>query len=154
MTRRMIVALTLVLAAGITGCQTMARQVMANPIVSVKDVVVKGIGIEGGALDVILDVENPNEFRMDATRITYVVWVDSSRIADGAIDKMVTLAQKRRTEVTVPVNFTYEAVRAAMAQYMLRGTLDYRITGEFSVVTPFGNITRPYSGTGRVDGMP
>jgi LEA14-like dessication related protein len=150
----MIVALTLVLATGVTGCQTLARQVMANPIVNVKDVVVKGIGIEGGALDVILDVENPNEFRMDATRITYEIWVDSSRIADGAIEKMVTLAQKGRTEVTVPVNFTYESVRAAMAQYMLRGTLDYRITGQFSVVTPFGNITRPYSGTGRVDGMP
>jgi LEA14-like dessication related protein len=154
MTRRSIIALALVVLAGATGCRTLARQVMANPIVSVKDVVVKGIGFDGGSLDVILDVENPNEFRMDATRITYEVWVDSSSIATGAIDRMVTLAQKGRTEVTVPVSFTYDAVRTAVVKYMQLGSLDYRITGQFTVVTPFGNITRPYAGTGTVQGMP
>lgn len=151
MTRRIVAAIALAALAGMAGCKTLARQALANPVVEVKDVQVKGIGTQGGSLDVILDVYNPNEFRMDATRITYQVWVDSSRVADGAIDRLVTLAEKGRSDITVPVNFTYEAVRAAMTQFMLRGSVDYRVTGQFTVVTPFGNITRPYSGVGRLD---
>lgn len=149
--RHRTVAFALAALTLAAGCRTMARQAMQNPVVEVKDVQVRGVGTQGGSLDVILDVYNPNEFRMDATRITYQVWVDSSRIADGAIDKLVTLTQKGRSDITVPVNFTYESVRVAMSHLLLRGSVDYRVTGQFTVVTPFGNITRPYSGTGRLD---
>lgn len=130
------------------------RQAMANPVVEVKDVVLKGMGSQGGSLDLILDVYNPNEFRMDATRITYELWVDSSRVADGAINKLVTLGSKDNSEIVVPVNFTYNEVRAVLDQFMLRGVVDYTVKGQFSVVTPFGNITRPYSGTGRMNSLP
>jgi LEA14-like dessication related protein len=137
-----------------TGCRTMARQAMANPVVEVKDVVVKGMGTQGGTLDVILDVYNPNEFRMDATRITYELFVDSTRVADGAISKLVTLGEKARSEITVPVNFTYNEMREVLNKFMLKGVVDYQVKGQFTVVTPFGNITRPYSGMGRLDSVP
>ena len=107
--------------------------------------------MQGGSLDLILDVYNPNEYRMDAARITYAVWVDTSQVANGAIDRIVTLAQKGRSDIVVPVEFTYAAVRAALTKMAERGSVDYRVTGQFTVVTPFGNITRPYSGTGRLD---
>lgn len=142
------------LLVGAGGCASMGRQAMANPVVEVKDVVLKGMGSQGGSLDLILDVYNPNEFRMDATRITYELWVDSSRVADGAIDKLVTLGNKDHSEIVVPVNFTYNEVRAVLDQFMLRGVVDYTVKGQFSVVTPFGNITRPYSGTGRMNSLP
>ncbi len=155
-TPRSLLSLVTLLALALlaTGCATMARQAMANPVVEVKDVVLKGMGSQGGALDVILSVENPNEFRMDATKITYEVWVDSSKVADGAIDKLVTLEGKKTSEVIVPVNFTYNEVRAVMDQFLLRGVVDYQVRGQFSVVTPFGNITRPYTGKGTLSPLP
>ena len=75
--RRMFAGVTLLLAA-VAGCQSLARQVFANPVVEVKDVRVKGFGLQGGSLDVILDVYNPNEYRLDATGITYHFWIDST----------------------------------------------------------------------------
>ncbi len=141
-------------ALGMTGCKSMARQAMANPVVEVKDVVVKGMGTQGGSLDVILSVQNPNEFRMDATKITYEVWVDSGRVANGEINKLVTLDQRSRTDVTVPVNFTYNEMRAVLNTFMLKGVVDYTVKGRFTVVTPFGDITRPYSGVGRLNSVP
>lgn len=153
MDRAALVTLVLVAVAA-TSCKSLARQAMANPVVEVKDVVVKGMGTTGGSLDVILDVYNPNEFRMDATKITYELWVDSSRVADGAIDKVVTLGEKSRSDIIVPVNFTYNEMRAVLNKFMLRGVVDYQVKGQFTVVTPFGNITRPYSGTGRLDSVP
>jgi len=149
--RRWTMVITVALLAAATGCRTLARQVLANPVVEVKDVKVKGVGLEGGSLDVILDVYNPNEFRMDATHLTYQVWVDSSQVATGEIDKLVSLSEKGRSEVIVPVEFTFASVRAAMLKFASRGSVDYRVTGQFTYVTPFGNITRPYSGQGRLD---
>lgn len=139
---------------GVSSCRTMSRQAMANPTVEVKDVVVKGMGTQGGSLDVILDVYNPNEFRMDATKITYELWVDSSKVANGDINKLVTLTGKQRSDITVPVNFTYNEMRAVLNTFMLKGVVDYTVRGQFTVVTPFGNITRPYSGVGRLNSMP
>lgn len=151
MNGRRLMAVALVGLVGVTGCKTLARQAFANPVVEVKSVKVTGMGLSGGSLDLVLDVYNPNEYRLDATRITYAVWVDTSRVANGAIDRIVTLAQQGRSDIVVPVEFTYAAVRAALTKMAERGSVDYRVTGQFTVVTPFGNITRPYSGTGRLD---
>ena len=142
------------MVAGATSCRTLGRQAMANPVVEVKDVVVRGIGAQGGSLDVILNVYNPNEFRMDATKISYELVVDSNRVAHGEITKLVTLEQRSRSDITVPVNFTYNEIRVVLEQFMARGVVDYLVRGEFTVVTPFGNLTRPYSGTGRLNSMP
>ncbi len=149
--RPMMLGAALVALAGVAGCRTLAKQVFANPVVEVKNVQVKGIGLQGGSLDVILSVYNPNEYRLDATRISYQVWVDSSSVATGEIEKLVTLADKGTSEVVVPVEFTYAAVQKAVRQFAQRGSVDYRVTGNFTMVTPFGNITRPYSGAGRLD---
>ena len=91
--RWLTVALAVVTVAA--GCKTLARQAFSNPVVEVKDVKVTGVGPQGGSLDVILDVYNPNEYRLDATRITYQVWVDTSQVATGAIDGLVTLVENR-----------------------------------------------------------
>lgn len=147
--RFMIVALAGL--AGVTGCKSLARQAFANPVVEVKEVKVTGMGISGGSLDLVLDVYNPNEYRLDASRITYAVWVDTSQVANGAIDRIVTLAQRGRSDIVVPVDFTYAAVLTALARMAERGSVDYRVMGQFTVVTPFGNVTRPYSGSGRLD---
>lgn len=144
-----VAAAALLLAAA--ECKTFARQLFANPVVEVKDVRVKGIGLQGGSLDIVLDVYNPNEYRLDATGITYNVWVDSLQLATGQIEKLVTLAEKGRSEIVVPVSFTFAAVQKALELYSRRGSLDYRVTGEFAMQTPFGKITRPYSGKGRLD---
>ena len=88
---------------GASGCASLAKQAFANPVVEVKNVVVKGVGTQGGSLDVILDVYNPNEYRMDATKLSYTVWVDTNQVALGEIEKLVTLKDKGHSEVIVPV---------------------------------------------------
>ena len=147
----------LVFAAGLLGaqsCATLARQAFANPVVEVKDVRVRSVGLMGGSLDVVLSISNPNEYRLDATQITYNFFVDTTEVVNGVIDRMITLEEKGRAEVVVPVNFGYAAMSMAMREYVAKGALNYRVSGQFTIVTPFGNVTRPYSGRGRVEGMP
>ena len=145
---------TLLVLVAVQGCASLARQAFANPVVEVKDVRVRSVGLLGGSLDVVLSVSNPNEFRVDATRITYNFFVDTTEVVTGVIDRLITLEERGRAEIVVPVTFGYAAMSMAMREYLEKGALNYRVTGQFTIVTPFGNVTRPYSGQGRVEGMP
>lgn len=148
---------TLVLAVAalaMGGCKTLLRQAFAAPVVQVVDVRVKSIGFQGGALDVVLDVQNPNEYRIDAEKISYNFFVDTTRIVSGEVSQRLTLEEKGRATVTVPVVFDARAMAVAMRYYFTNSALDYRVEGNFTLVTPIGRFTRPYAGSGRVEGMP
>lgn len=148
------VAAALLVAAALAGCGRLARSAFRQPIVALQDVVVKGVGTQGGALDVVLAVENPNDYRLDATRLTYRVYADSLSVAEGAVDQRVTLPEKRTTAVTLPVTFTFRELMAAASVLMRQGAVDYRVVGEVTLATPFGRITRPYEGRGRYTTLP
>lgn len=154
MRRLTLLSLAAVAVLAVNGCQTLMRQAFATPIVEVKDVRVRNIGMTGGTVEVILDVQNPNEYRIDAEKISYNFFVDSTRIVTGELAQLMTLEEKGSTTITLPVTFDYNAVSVAMRHYLANGALAYRVTGQFTLVTPLGRITRPYSGTGRVQGMP
>lgn len=148
-------SLILLLATlSLSGCQTLLRQAFAQPIIEVEDVRVKSIGLQGGTIDVVLSVQNPNEFRIDADKISYNFYVDTARVVSGEINQRLTVEEKGRTTVTVPVTFDSRAVGTAMRYYLANRALDYRVDGNFTLVTPIGRFTRPYSGQGRVEGMP
>lgn len=142
------------LALPLSGCATLARQAFAAPVVEVKDVRVRNIGLTGGTLDVTLTLQNPNEYRLDARAITYEFYVDTTKVVTGEVDRLVTLEGKGMSEIVLPVTFGYNELSVAMREYMNKGALDYRVVGQFTLVTPFGSLTRPYSGRGRVEGMP
>ncbi len=149
--RTLLIATALLTA---TGCATLARQAFTAPTVEVRDVKVRTIGLTGGTLDVTLDLQNPNDYRLDAKQITYQFFVDSTKVVAGVVDRLVTLEEKGVATIVVPVNFGFNELAFAMREYTSKGALDYRVMGEFTLVTPFGSITRPYSGRGRVEGMP
>ena len=47
-------------ALGAYGCATIGRNAFAQPVVTLRDVKLQGIGFTGGSFDVILSVYNPN----------------------------------------------------------------------------------------------
>ncbi len=149
--KRVVMAMMLVVSAA--GCAGILRQQFGTPVVELRDVRVKGIGMQGGSLDLVLDVYNPNSYRLDASHLTYTLFVDTSRIASGEINKLVTLETKKKSEVILPVTFNMIELMG-VAQLLTRtGSLDYTVKGEMTVATPFGSFTRPYAGNGRFDSL-
>jgi LEA14-like dessication related protein len=149
MRRFLVVAASATLLAG-TACSTLGKAAFKDPKVELQDVRVTGIGLNGGSLDVLLNVENPNEFRLDATRLTYNVMVgDSVRFATGTVSNHFTVDGKKVSQVHIPVNFTYAGIGAAGRQLMQSGAVDYKVMGDVTVGTPLGNFTVPYTSTGR-----
>ncbi len=146
----MLVAAASALIAG-AGCSALGRAAFENPVVNLRDVKVRGVGLTGGSLDVVLSVYNPNHYRLDATRLTYRVALagDSITVANGALDSRFTVQDRDSTTVTIPVSFTYAGIGAAGRSILNTGAVDYHVMGDVTVGTPAGNFTVPYSSTGR-----
>ena len=144
------VAASAVLAAGV-GCSALGRAAFEQPVVHLKDVRVRGVGLTGGSLDVLLSVYNPNHYRLDATRLTYKVALagDSVTLATGALDSRFTVQDRDSTTVTIPVSFTYAGIGAAGRSILGTGAVDYHVMGDVTVASSVGNFTVPYSQTGR-----
>ena len=143
--------MTALLAA--MGCSSLVRSQFANPVVELKDVRLRGIGLQGGSLDVVLDVYNPNPYRLDASRLTYKLTVDTAQIAEGEVTKLVTLETQKKTEVVLPVKFSTQQIIGAANAMQKTGSVEYTVAGEVTVATQFGNFTRPYQGKGRFDSL-
>jgi LEA14-like dessication related protein len=147
--RRFVVLSAVILATTAAGCATLARQAFQEPVVSVRDVRLNGLGLTGGSVDVALNVYNPNNYRLDATRITYRLLFDTVTFADGALTEHQTVQARDTLRLIIPVNFTYRGVGEAGRQILNTGSVNYRLLGDVTVGSPVGRFTVPYSTTGR-----
>ena len=133
----------------VAGCSTLGKQAFADPVVNFKELRLNGLGFQGGSVDLVLSVYNPNGYRLDATRLTYNLMLDSVKFGSGILDSKLTVQEKDSTVVHLPIDFTYAGVGEAGRQIMRNGTLNYRVNGDVTVATPVGNFTRPFDRTGR-----
>ena len=145
--RKLILAVAL--TTTLAGCRTFGRQAFAPPKVTLQEMRLNGLGLTGGSLDVLLNVENPNGYRLDATRMTYRLLIDTIPFGEGTVDTRVTVEEKASTTVRIPVNFTYSGIGTAGRALLNTGTVNYRVLGDLTVATPVGNFTRPYDMAGR-----
>lgn len=140
----------LVLACLTMACASMGRGGFKDPVVTYKDARITGLGVSGGSMEIVLSVYNPNSFRLDGSRLTYVVHVDSIPFGTGSYDSRFQVEKGDSSEIKLPLSFTYAGVGVAGRQLMQTGSVEYRVSGDFTVSTPLGQFTRPYSGRGRL----
>jgi LEA14-like dessication related protein len=131
------------------GCASIGRNAFAEPVVTLRDVKLQGIGLTGGSFDVVLSVYNPNGYRLDATQLNYNLFVDTLRFANGTLSQRFSVQENDSTLVTVPINFTYAGVGEAGRQLLNTGSVNYRVAGDVTVATPVGSFKVPYDRTGR-----
>ena len=136
------------LVAG-SACSTLGRAAWEEPVVTLQNVQLLGLGTTGGSLDVLLNVYNPNGFRLDATELTYRVFVDTVHVANGIVDSDFTVQAGDSSTVRIPVSFTYAGIGRAAQSLMQTGTVNYRVTGDVRVGTPIGSFSVPYDQSGR-----
>jgi LEA14-like dessication related protein len=100
---------------------------------------------------VMLAVYNPNNYRLDATHLTYRVLLnsDSVTLATGTMERQFTVQGGDSSVVTIPVNYSYNGIGAAERALVRSGTVDYHVIGDVTVGSTVGHYTVPYSTTGR-----
>ncbi len=150
MTRLVLLALLLAMSA----CRTVGRAVFREPVVTLQDVRVVGLGVTGGELEVRLGVFNPNDYRLDARRLSYRVFIsDTVAVANGVMDTPFTVLASDSGTVRIPVLFGYSGLGVAARQLLQTGIVTYRVAGDVAVASVFGNLSVPFSTSGRYSTM-
>jgi LEA14-like dessication related protein len=143
---------TLLMCVTMAACSVMQRQAFAQLEVEVADVVLAG-GFVSQRLEVALSVYNPNHYRLDASSIRYQVLLDTLRVAEGEIDRRITLEPRGTTEIRVPVALGFREVLIAANELSKHGTVEFHLLGDVKVNTPVGSMTRGFDERASYDGV-
>ena len=149
--RRVAMVAAAAAALAVAGCSVLGHAAFKSPVVHLRDVRVRGLGLTGGSLDVQLSVYNPNHYRLDASQLNYKVNLvgDSVTVASGTMTDRFSVQDNDSTVVTIPVNFTYAGLGAAGRSAMNSGTVNYHVLGDVTVGSAIGSMRVPFSTTGR-----
>jgi LEA14-like dessication related protein len=133
----------------LAGCASLGLGGFKEPLVHFNDAKIRGLGLSGGSVDVVLSIYNPNGFNLNASRLTYRLLVEDKELGTGQLANAFRVRSNDSTYVTIPVDFTYAGLGAAGRQLLQQGSINYRVIGDFTVDTPLGSFTRPYDQRGR-----
>jgi LEA14-like dessication related protein len=147
--RKSVVTALAAVTLGGAGCASLGLGNWLEPVVTLRNVRVNGLGLTGGSLEVQLSVYNPNRVPLDATELSYNVWVDSVKFGEGKTDRRFTVGKGDSTVVSVPLDFSWSGLNSAARSLLNTGTVNYRVAGDIKVGSALGNFTVRYDQTGR-----
>jgi LEA14-like dessication related protein len=115
-----------------------ARFVFEQPTAQLVGVEVTGIGLQGGALSLQLDVHNPNTYDLTTARMALGLDLDGTHFGDVDLARDVVLPAGRTSRVELPLTFAWSGVGAGARALLGRGAVPYDLTGRLFLQTPIG----------------
>jgi LEA14-like dessication related protein len=120
-----------------TACSVLGDN-FKEPDIQLDHAVVRGIGLAGGNLDLIVKVENPNNFTLQGTRLQVGIDVEGSHLGDITYDDDFAVSQNGETTLTLPLRFGWSGVGRAVRAALGYGDLPYEMKGEATLRLPWG----------------
>lgn len=131
-------------------CASLGMGKFEAPSFTLTGVTVRGLGVSGGTVDLLLDVTNPNRFDLRGTRLDLGLDVEGTHLGDMVLDDAFHLPRNQVTSLVVPLSFTWAGVGAAARSALNYGTVAYTLKGTASLQTPFGLEKVPFTREGSV----
>ena len=135
----------------VAACATL-RQAMRfqEPQIQLQEINVTGFSLTGGTLDLVLDVYNPNDYRLRSTRLEVALDLEGTHFGDALIDRPLDLSPVNHSRVVVPVRFDWAGLSAGMRALLGRQSIHYTLGGAVLVDTPIGDRRVGLKGSGEV----
>src|SRR3954470_15990906 len=115
-------------AAVVAGCAGLPIG-LKDPEVHLERVVVRGVGLTGGTMDLVVGVYNPNEFDLSGTKLQVGFDVEQSHVGDVTYDSKFQMQKGDTTTLTLPVQFTFNGLASAVRTALNSGELPYTMKG-------------------------
>lgn len=132
----------------LSGCAGIG-DLFREPDVRLDHVVVRGVGLTGGTLDLVVDVHNPNSFDLRGTQLRVGFDVEGNHVGDADFRQEFAVQRGDSTRLTVPVRFEWAGVASTVRAALGYGEIPYTMKGEVSLQTPFGPRSVAFSREGR-----
>ena len=95
----------------------------------------------GGSLDLIVNIQNPNNFTLQADKLQLGIDVEGSHLGDITYDDDFAVTQNGRTTLTLPLRFGWFGVGNAVRAALGYGDLPYTMKGQATLKLPGGAHT-------------
>lgn len=143
----------ILIAAGASACATIGKAVIAQPVVTLRDVRLTGVAFDGGTFLVLIAVYNPNDFDLDASGLTYQVLVDGAVIGEGSDPDPVTVPSRDSLMVKLPLHITWATAGPAGQSLMRAGGVNYEIKGSMKIASGVGKMSFTYDQHGQFNAL-
>lgn len=127
--------MTLTLVA--LGCSAIGLN-FKEPAIQLDHAVLRGIGLSGGNLDLVVKVANPNNFTLNGTKLELGVDVEGSHLGDLSYNDDYVIPENGETMVTLPLRFGWAGVGSAVRAALGYGDLPYEMKGQATLKLPGG----------------
>jgi LEA14-like dessication related protein len=137
--------LGIALLAGCAGLQDLFKE----PDLHLDRVVVRGLGVTGGTMDLVVGIYNPNQFALQGTRLQVGFDVEDSHVGDLEYNDDFQVQKGDTTQLTLPIRFDWSGLAGAARAALGYGEIPYTLKGQLTVATPIGERTVPFTRQGR-----
>jgi LEA14-like dessication related protein len=132
----------------LTGCAGLPNP-FRDPDLHLQRAIVRGVGVTGGTMDLVLGIYNPNQFDLRGTRLQVGIDVQDSHLGDIEYDDQFSVPHGDSTSITLPISFTWSGLAGAARAALDHGDLPYTLKGQLTVDTPFGDRKISFTHEGR-----
>jgi LEA14-like dessication related protein len=109
-----------------------------EPDVQLDHAVVRAVGLTGGDLDLVVKVDNPNNFTLQGTKLQVGIDVKGSHLGDITYDSDFVVSENGTTSLTLPLRFGWSGVGSAVLAALKYGELPYEMRGQATLRLPWG----------------
>jgi LEA14-like dessication related protein len=124
----------MLVTAGCSGIGANFRE----PDIRLDHAVLRGVGLSGGNLDLVVKVDNPNNFTLQGTKLEVGIDVEGSHLGDITYDDDYAVPQNGQTTITLPLRFGWFGVGSAVRAALGYGDLPYKMKGQATLKLPGG----------------
>ncbi len=135
----MIRRVAAVVALLTTGCATVQSLRFEQPDFDLTSVRVDGLGLTGGSLTLLIDVDNPNAYDLRTGQIDVAIDFEGARFGEAFLDGSTRFGSKAVTAIELPLSFNWGGVGAGARALLERGAIGYTLATRLTVDTPLGD---------------
>lgn len=123
----------------------------AEPTAELGEVQITAIGLQGGTLNLLVDITNPNSFDLRGVGLELAVDLDGTEFGQATYPSSIQLTKNDVTRIELPLDFRWTGVGAGARSLLNSGKVPYTLRGTVNVDTPIGQQPVSLSTEGSVD---
>ena len=139
------------LLAGCTLLKEVAASSFQRPTLSLKDVRLADISLAGATLNLVFDVDNPNEQGLSLAETDYLLKVEGKQLVAGKPPDGFQIPGRGHAEVILPASVKFSELGQSIAALLSQKSVAYDASGHVGVSTPIGLVALPFQKQGRFD---
>jgi len=134
----------------LTACSQLAERAFSQPTIAVRAVKLKSVGLTGGSIELTLAIANANPYPLPVQHATYSFALkDSTEVGRGESAVAFSVPAHDSAVVELPVDLSWQGLRAAARDASRDGTIDYILKGTVTLDLPLAKPNVPFESAGR-----